>query len=1095
MPTKFDFVSPGIELREIDQSAIAPVPEQDGMLLIGRAKKGPAMKPIKINSISNFHQTFGTPMDGVKKSDPWRQGNTGAGGWAAYAAEAYLAANVGPVKFIRLAGLEESSSKKAGWNIAAGPNATDASSNTGAMGLFVSEVDDANITATTAASLQNEIPASQGGPTAAGLGFNAEMVVGGSVEVVGTANRVTLEIQYLDTSDPTASITIEFHGSVAGSASGNANIEIDLDTANTGAPVTTREHINDAVNAALTDFFTNVSAGQALAGSSFTHAQANIGDPITITLDVQGGSGNTRTITATGAISPATTAIAQNIIRYDADNDTNFANVSSRTFSGGESTSAGNGTLAAIIYTNGASVTLTGDSFDPNTYDIATSAERFTRQNTSGDWTINITDGNNTDTFAFNFTYGDASNIRSVLNTDPTLIDDGAGNNNLKYFLGESFDYNVEEMLDTSKTLVAWIAHIDPSAGSFSDHNQQLTAAKTGWFIGKEASQQKRLFRFEALDEGSDFHKNYVIRIKDLKEPSRINTDATFTVELAEVGQSASQYVEKFTGCSLNVDSTGYIGKKIGNLKLEWSVTKEKQITSGIYNNVSDYIRVEVASGVNGSHLPVGFVGPVNAGDFQFSADNASTSLEWMRGKDTLQTSNPAATNLISGAFGFGYTAQLKWPTHELSTENTNNRRNKNYPASFLHGLSYYAQSGDQYFGDIGYAKAAISPHLTADESISSAAYVFSLEYLNTDVLGAYYHDDTLANTSNIADITALILAGAKQFVAPFFGGTDGVDITIENPFNDTQLIAGGYAEYSLEVALSQVSDSDIIRYDMISIPGVTATNITQDLISLVENRGDALAIVDLAGIYQSLEDNGTTLQAGSVNDIIAEVESGFNSSYAAAYFPNVRIKDISNGNDSVLMAPPSVAAIGAISKSEAQSQPWFAPAGFNRGALAPLGGPGGASVVGTLEHLNKADRDALYDVNINPIARFPATGETVIFGQKTLQQSASALDRINVRRMMIHLKKRVGDIANTILFEQSVGATFSKFKSRVEPVLIALKNEFGVSEYKVILDETTTTPDLQDRNIMYAKVFVKPARAIEFIAVDFVVTQSGVEF
>ena len=1087
MPTKFDFVSPGIELREIDQSAIAPVPEQDGMLLIGRAKKGPAMKPIKINSISNFHQTFGTPMDGVKKSDPWRQGNTGAGGWAAYAAEAYLAANVGPVKFIRLAGLEESSSKKAGWNIAASPSATE-TLNTGAMGLFVSEVDDANIVATIAASLQNELST----PTAAGLGFNDAMLSagnGGSDLVQGTTDHITLEIQYLDPLDPTASITIEFFDSANGNTStGNANEDVDLNSA------AARADINDLVKSALDAFFAD-PANTALVGNSFTYAQSPAGDPITITLDAPGGSGNTRTITATGALGGASTAIAQNIIRYDANNDTNFANVSSRTFSGGTSTSAGNGTLAAIIYTNGASVTLTGDSFDPSTPAIATSAERFTRQNTSGDWTINITDGNNTDTFAFNFTYGDASNIRSVLNTDPTLIDDGAGNNNLKYFLGESFDYNVEEMLDTSKTLVAWIAHIDPSAGSFSDHNQQLTAAKTGWFIGKEASQQKRLFRFEALDEGSDFHKNYVIRIKDLKEPSRINTDATFTVELAEVGQSASQYVEKFTGCSLNVDSTGYIGKKIGNLKLEWSVTKEKQITSGIYNNVSDYIRVEVASGVNGSHLPVGFVGPVNAGDFQFSADNASTSLEWMRGKDTLQTSNPAAVNLISGAFGFGYTAQLKWPTHELSTENTNNRRNKNYPASFLHGLSYYAQSGDQYFGDIGYAKAAISPHLTADESISSAAYVFSLEYLNTDVLGAYYHDDTLANTSNIADITALILAGAKQFVAPFFGGTDGVDITIENPFNDTQLIAGGYAEYSLEVALSQVSDSDIIRYDMISIPGVTATNITQDLISLVENRGDALAIVDLAGIYQSLEDNGTTLQAGSVNDIIAEVESGFNSSYAAAYFPNVRIKDISNGNDSVLMAPPSVAAIGAISKSEAQSQPWFAPAGFNRGALAPLGGPGGASVVGTLEHLNKADRDALYDVNINPIARFPATGETVIFGQKTLQQSASALDRINVRRMMIHLKKRVGDIANTILFEQSVGATFSKFKSRVEPVLITLKNEFGVSEYKVILDETTTTPDLQDRNIMYAKVFVKPARAIEFIAVDFVVTQSGVEF
>ena len=738
---------------------------------------------------------------------------------------------------------------------------------------------------------------------------------------------------------------------------------------------------------------------------------------------------------------------------------------------------------------------MTGDSFDPNIISVATAAERFTRQNASGDWTIDISDGNNTDTFAFNFNYGDASNIRNVLNTDPTLITDGAGSNNLKYFLGESFEYNVEEMLDTSKTLVAWIAHIDPGAGSFSNHNQQLTAAKTGWFIGTEASQQKKLFRFEALDEGSDFHKNYVIRIKDLKEPSRVNTDATFTVELAGVGQKASQYVEKFTGCNLNVDSTGYIGKKIGNLKLEWNVSKRKQITSGIYNNVSDYIRVEIASSVNGSDLPVGFVGPVNAGDFEFSADNTDDTLEWMKGKGTLQASTPTATNLISGAFGFGYTAQLKWPTHELSTENTYIRRNKNYPATFLHGLSYYAQAGDQYFGDIGYAKADIEPHLEEGGLLTYASYIFSLEYLATDSLGAYYHDDALAGTSNLANVSDLITAGAKQFAAPFFGGTDGVDITVENPFNDAQLIAGGYAEYSLEAALSQVSDSDIIRYDMISIPGVTATNITQDLISMVESRGDALAIVDLAGIYQSKEDHGTTLQGGSVNSIISEVESGFNSSYAATYFPNVRIKDVSNGNDSVLMAPPSVAAIGAISKSESVSQPWFAPAGFNRGALAPLGGPGGASVVGTLEHLNKADRDALYDVNINPIARFPATGETVIFGQKTLQQTPSALDRINVRRMMIHLKKRVGDIANTILFEQSVGATFSKFKSRVEPVLLTLKNEFGVSEYKVILDETTTTPDLQDRNIMYAKVFVKPARAIEFIAVDFVITQSGVEF
>ena len=116
-----------------------------------------------------------------------------------------------------------------------------------------------------------------------------------------------------------------------------------------------------------------------------------------------------------------------------------------------------------------------------------------------------------------------------------------------------------------------------------------------------------------------------------------------------------------------------------------------------------------------------------------------------------------------------------------------------------------------------------------------------------------------------------------------------------------------------------------------------------------------------------------------------------------------------------------------------------------------------------------------------------------MIFGQKTLQQSASALDRINVRRLMNYLKKEIGDIADTILFEQNVQATWNRFK--VEQVVLSeVKSEFGVTEYKLVLDETTTTPDLQDRNILYAKVFVKPARSIEFIAVDFVITQSGIE-
>ena len=145
MPTKFDFVSPGIELREIDQSAVAAVPENDGLLLIGRAKKGPAMKPIKITSLADFRQVFGTPMDGVKRGDPWREGNTGGGGWAAYAAEAYLASGVGPVKFIRLAGQQDdgtlTTAQKAGWYVDQASLGTTLlpSQTQGALGIFVAE--------------------------------------------------------------------------------------------------------------------------------------------------------------------------------------------------------------------------------------------------------------------------------------------------------------------------------------------------------------------------------------------------------------------------------------------------------------------------------------------------------------------------------------------------------------------------------------------------------------------------------------------------------------------------------------------------------------------------------------------------------------------------------------------------------------------------------------------------------------------------------------------------------------------------------------------------------------------------------------------
>jgi len=189
---------------------------------------------------------------------------------------------------------------------------------------------------------------------------------------------------------------------------------------------------------------------------------------------------------------------------------------------------------------------------------------------------------------------------------------------------------------------------------------------------------------------------------------------------------------------------------------------------------------------------------------------------------------------------------------------------------------------------------------------------------------------------------------------------------------------------------------------------------------------------------------------------------------------------------------PPSTVALGVMAASAARSELWFAPAGFNRGGLN--NGNAGLNVINVVEKLTAKQRDNLYEVNINPIASFPSEG-IVVFGQKTLQATPSALDRINVRRLMIYLRKQITIISNGILFDPNVQITWNRFINRVDPFLSSIQQRFGLADYRVILDANTTTPDLVDRNIMYAKILLKPTRAIEFIALDFVITRSGVEF
>jgi hypothetical protein len=286
----------------------------------------------------------------------------------------------------------------------------------------------------------------------------------------------------------------------------------------------------------------------------------------------------------------------------------------------------------------------------------------------------------------------------------------------------------------------------------------------------------------------------------------------------------------------------------------------------------------------------------------------------------------------------------------------------------------------------------------------------------------------------------------------------------------DSQGLTGG--NYSNAIAL--LSNVDEYKYNVISIPGLLASTHATQTTALVNNtigRGDSIAIIDLVPY------------ASQVNTVINQA-SGFDSSYAAAYWPWLQTIDPNTGE--AVWIPASTMIPGVYAFTDASSDPWFAPAGITRGALG--------QVIRAERKLTAGNRDDIYEANVNPIATFPGSGVTV-FGQKTLQKRASALDRVNVRRLLIALKGFIGQVAEGLVFEQNTAATRNNFLSQVNPYLESVQQRQGLYAFKVVMDETNNTPDVVDRNELVGQIFLQPTRTAEFIVLDFNVLPTGAVF
>jgi len=289
------------------------------------------------------------------------------------------------------------------------------------------------------------------------------------------------------------------------------------------------------------------------------------------------------------------------------------------------------------------------------------------------------------------------------------------------------------------------------------------------------------------------------------------------------------------------------------------------------------------------------------------------------------------------------------------------------------------------------------------------------------------------------------------------------------NSSNTQGLVAGNYTNM-----VTALSNKDAYQFNILSTPGLINehhTAIISTIITNTTNRGDNLYVVDMVD-YD-----------GVLADAITQATSR-DTSYASTYWPWVRIVDPGTGRQ--VWVPASTLIPGVYAYNDKVSAPWFAPAGINRGGLS--------SVLSAKSKLSQADRDNLYTNNINPIATFPRTGVSV-FGQKTLQKGASALDRINVRRLMIELKSYISQIADTLVFEQNTITTRNNFLSRVNPYLTTIQQKQGLYAFKVIMDETNNTPDVIDRNQLIGQIYVQPSRTAEFIALDFILLPTGATF
>jgi len=540
--------------------------------------------------------------------------------------------------------------------------------------------------------------------------------------------------------------------------------------------------------------------------------------------------------------------------------------------------------------------------------------------------------------------------------------------------------------------------------------------------------------------------------------PTVVTSYSEYASKFGETFKSGSQYYEYFTSLAAKEYFSGG-----GN-----SLLVTRIISGSAYNT---YAQAYVNT----------------SGSTVSSLANASFALEV---KSYGAESNNTSSISAGGALASGSTSNVRWEvTNTDYTKGTftlivrrgdDNQGNKNILETWtnlsldpLQPNFISRQIGDEkpvYVATAGSEAAYVQ--LTG--SFTGGSQYIRVASVTTPNVDSFDNEGNFKVSSYSGSLPA---TGSGSFGGSFAGGIAATNRTASffDAINTAATDAQGFIDTEYVTALNLLSNKDEYDFNLLLAPGMFlgANALISDStgISTVEGRGDSFVIKDLVA-YGDTKTNAISAAAGST------------SNYGAGYWPWVQIQSANLGRP--VWVPPSVVMAGVYAFNDAVGAEWFAPAGLNRGGIG--------SVIRAEKRLSATDRDDLYAANVNPLATFPGEG-VVAFGQKTFQKRATSLDRINVRRLLINLKRFVTSVSRQLVFEQNTTVTRNRFLSVVNPYMEQIVSKQGLYAYKVIMDDTNNTADVIDRNQLVGQIYVQPTKTAEFIILDFTLMATGATF